>query len=92
MTRISIDETLRNDLLTLLDDAAGRRVILEFLEKCNVLGCSFATDPYQTAFNEGVRKPGLWLLKAIEAARPGEGGQLIAEQSKKDIISKRDER
>ena len=66
-----------NDVLTLLDIKAGRRLFLELFEKCNLLGPSFAGDATQTAFNEGVRSPGIWLKSIIEAARPGEFARLL---------------
>lgn len=70
----------RSDFLTVLEIPAGRRVLLEILEKCNVFGPSIAEDAHQTAFNEGVRQPGIWLIRSIEAACPGEAGRLITEQ------------
>lgn len=47
--------------------AEGRRVIGLILGVCNLLGPSTASDPYKTAYNEGMRGVGIWLKNTINA-------------------------
>jgi hypothetical protein len=69
------------DICALLRLQAGRRVVRRLLDKSNTLGASFGGDAVNTAFNEGLRRVGLWLATRIEGAMPGELARLMQESS-----------
>lgn len=56
------------ELRDLLQDKTFRRLMWRMLENCGVYTSSFTSDTHLTAFNEGERNIGLWLLSEIEQA------------------------
>ena len=58
------------DLRAALNLPQGMRTIRRLLALSNVFGPSFATDPYNTAFNEGLRQMGIVILKDAQEAAP----------------------
>ena len=69
------------DLREILDRGAGRRVLWRLLEHAGVFRSAFSADPYATAFNEGRRSSGLFLLNEVERASPGALGAMMKEFS-----------
>lgn len=63
------------DLRAVLTLPQGMRAIRRVLALSNVFGPSFATDPCNTAFNEGLRQMGIVLLRDAQEAAP----ELMAE-------------
>lgn len=55
----------------LLSDRNGRKAVWDWLSHCGILGASFDRDPVRTAFNEGRRDVGLWMLAQLEIEHPG---------------------
>lgn len=51
-------------LEAVLQTHQGRKVLKKILALCTPDACSYAADPYATAFNEGVRQVGIQ-LKAL---------------------------
>jgi len=62
-------QELRNeqdDLRELMSLPSGQRFMRRFLEEAGVYRISFASgDPHATAFNEGRRNLGLWLISQL---------------------------
>lgn len=69
----------QNDLETVLASGQGRRLIWRLLEYAGVFRSSFAADPSISAFNEGRRDTGLFLLGEIERVEPGALGAMMKE-------------
>ena len=67
------------DLRSLIKKPEGRRVIWKILETCGVFKASFSLNSMQTAFNEGKRDIGLWLLKDVDMAEPMAYSQMLRE-------------
>ncbi len=53
------------DYLTAFGSESGKRVLADLMKFGNMLGPSFATDPYRTAFNEGRRDVALYILNQL---------------------------
>ena len=49
----------------LLQTPEGRHLLWRILEQCGVYRSSFVGDPHQTAFLEGQRSIGLWIMSEI---------------------------
>lgn len=49
----------------LLQTPEGRHLVWRILEQCGVYRSSFTGDPNQTAFLEGQRSIGLWIMSEI---------------------------
>lgn len=74
------------DLRHVLASEPGRRAFRRVLERCNVFGQSFVpTDWHQTAFNEGKRNVGCWLLGELTAADPAVVTSMMEEKRKDDL-------
>lgn len=71
----------QDDLKAVLSTPAGRRLLWWLLEHTGVFRQSFTTDAAITAFNEGRRSSGLFLLGALEAVQPGTLGELMKENT-----------
>ena len=64
----------------LMSDPAGRRFVWAILSNAGVFRISHAPgDPYQTAFREGERNVGNWLLSDINAICPELYAPMVAE-------------
>ena len=63
------------DLRAVLNKPQGMRMVKRLLALSNAFGMSFATDPYSTAFNEGLRQMGIVILRDAQEAAP----ELMAE-------------
>lgn len=53
------------DTSRLLQTPEGRHLLWRILEQCGVYRSSFTGDPHQTAFLEGQRSIGLWIMSEI---------------------------
>lgn len=58
------------DLRAVLNKPQGMRMVKRLLALSNAFGMSFATDPYSTAFNEGLRQMGIVILRDAQEAAP----------------------
>ena len=63
------------DLHAVLNNPQGMRAVKRLLALSNAFGRSFATDPYSTALNEGLRQVGIVILRDAQEAAP----ELMAE-------------
>ena len=68
-----------DDIESVLSTPQGKRLIWRILEYAGVFRTSFTADPYTTAFNEGRRSSGLFLLDEIERVSPGVLGAMMKE-------------
>ena len=70
----------REDLHRILQSEYGRRFVYRILGETKVYGASYAQDGNDTAFNEGKRRIGLWLIQQIESADSRAYLQMLGEQ------------
>jgi hypothetical protein len=63
-------ERERNENLTVWNSYDGRAFTRRLLAECGVYRLSMATDPHITAFNEGGRNIGLWLMATMLETAP----------------------
>lgn len=63
------EKELLNDMVTVLDLPAGRRLVKHYLGFCGVFRGGRSPDD-ELRFNEGMRNVGLKLLHHVEQARP----------------------
>lgn len=68
-----------SDLQKVLRVPEGRRLILRILSEAGVVRASFSLNSMQTAFNEGKRDIGVWLLKDLDEAEPMAFSQMLRE-------------
>lgn len=69
-----------DDLGKILKLPEGRRLILRILVETGAVNkASFSLNSMQTAFNEGKRDIGLWLLKDVDLAEPMAYSQMLRE-------------
>ena len=54
-----------NDIIALMLERQGRRIMFDLLSRCGVYTGSFAADPQLTAYNEGKRSVGLTYLDVL---------------------------
>jgi len=59
------------DLRSVLDSYKGRAVLWRLLEQCGVYRLSYSGEALESAFKEGNRQIGLWLLSEIQSVVPG---------------------
>ncbi len=69
------------DIVWLMSEPQGRRVVHTMLSKAGIWRTSFSPDPYTTAFNEGQRNIGLWLLSVVQQFTPRQYTAMIEEQN-----------
>ena len=74
-------EQFREDIQTLLQNPAGRRVFRRMFLQANVMGTPWANDARSMEHNEGMRSLGLWFAAAVEEAMPGEFARLLLESA-----------
>jgi len=68
-----------SDLQMVLKAPQGRRLILRILSEAGIVKASFTLNSMQTAFNEGKRDIGVWLLKDLDEAEPMAFSQMLRE-------------
>nr|BDD45122.1 hypothetical protein 11 [bacterium] len=64
---------------TVMQSRNGRRFVFELLEQCGVLESSFTPDALQTAFNEGKRNAGLFVMRLLDQHSPQEYFTMMSE-------------
>ena len=70
------------DFTAALKNPHARRVFRQLCAWCNVMGQSWTPGGRECAdSNEGLRAAGLWLLRQIEDACPGETAALLRESA-----------
>lgn len=70
------------DLQLLMDEPYGRRIAHRLLEQAGVFRISFVEDnPHKTAFNEGARNQGNWLLSQLMKFTPEQYAQMLKENT-----------
>ncbi len=68
-----------DDLRALLALAEGQRFLHRLLLATGPLASGYEAEPNATAFKQGVRWVGLWLLREILEANPGQAAALLAD-------------
>ena len=68
-----------SDIQRILKVPEGRRLILRILSETGLFRASFSLNSMQTAFNEGKRDIGAWLLKDLDEAEPMAFSQMLRE-------------
>ena len=68
-----------DDLQKVLKSPEGRRFVWRVLSEAGVFKASFSLNSMQTAFNEGRRDIGIWLIKDIDRAEPNAYAQMQRE-------------
>lgn len=61
-----------NDIIALMLERQGRRIMFGLLARCGVYTSSFAGDPHLTAYNEGRRSVGVAYLDVLNTRCPDE--------------------
>lgn len=70
------------DLALLMDEPHGRRIAYRFLEEAGVFRMSYTQgDPHATAFKEGQRNIGNWLLSQLMKDTPEHYALMLKEKS-----------
>lgn len=70
------------DLQALMSEGYGRRVVHRLLDHAGVFRISHTPgDPYETAFKEGSRNQGNWLLTQLMSTTPEQYAQMLKENS-----------
>lgn len=69
------------DLVEVMNTAAGRSLIHRLLSRAGVFRISFSGDPHQTAFNEGQRNIGLWVLTEAMSHTPEQYALMLKENA-----------
>ena len=68
------------DVRCVLAVPEGKRFIARLIDHTMLLGQSYAPgDPYATAYNEGLRRVGLFVAGECQAAQPGALAKLFTE-------------
>lgn len=73
-------KTEDSDVAWLMADPRGRRIARRWLSQAGVWRLSFAGDPSTTAFHEGQRNVGLWLLDQLTRQAPEEFARMTTEE------------
>lgn len=63
-------ERERNENVAVWSSYDGRAFTRRLLAECGVFRLSMASDPHMTAFNEGGRNVGLWLMATMIETAP----------------------
>lgn len=70
------------DIGLLMDEPHGRRIAYRLLDTAGCFRMSHTTgDPYETAFKEGCRNVGNWLLAQLMKETPEQYAQMLKENS-----------
>lgn len=70
------------DIASLMGEQWGRRVVHRMLDRAGVFRTSHVKgDPYETAFREGERNVGNWLLAQIVAETPEQYAAMLKENT-----------
>lgn len=69
------------DFRWLVGNKRGRRIVWRMLERAGVFRTSFETNAMATAFNEGRRDFGLYLLTSVQGARAETFGLMQTENA-----------
>lgn len=77
----SMAEQEKADFLELMGCAWGRRFADRLLEQTHVFTTSFTGEPQSTAFKEGERNIGLWLIAQINDHAPESLALLLKERN-----------
>lgn len=72
-----------NELRTVLGTYAGRSVAWRLLERCGIYELSFSSDSHNTAFREGNRNVGLFLLSELMRVAPDAYAQMQRESEQR---------
>jgi len=67
------------DVKWLMSSRRGRRIVWKMLERAGIYRTTFSTDPNVSAFQEGMRNAGLFLVAQIHASCPGSYVLMIEE-------------
>lgn len=72
----------QTDIAALMGEPWGRRVVHRMLGEAGVFRASYEKgDPYHTAFREGARNIGNWLLSQIISETPEQYAAMLKENS-----------
>lgn len=74
------------DLRAVAATPGGVRVLRRILERCGVYKLSYAPDAGATAFNEGMRNIGLWILSEVEESAPEQIVALLTLRKSQDSV------
>ena len=85
-------EQERDDYRAALRRPEVRRIFRSLLEASSVLGPSLGANEAFSAYNEGIRAVGLFLLAKIEDAAPGGTADLLRESAMDILAAKLAER
>ena len=77
----SNDVQIVTDMVTALNSAEMRRVLLRILVRSNLMQASYRESALATAYNEGLRAVGLWLKQEIDKADPEAFARLLTEKA-----------
>ena len=70
------------DVRCVLSTPEGKRFIARLIDHTLLLGQSYAPgDPYATAYNEGLRRVGIFIAAECQAAQPGTLAKLFTEDN-----------
>ena len=74
-----LQDRKEDDVRKVLKTPEGRRLLLEIITESGVVHASFSQNSMVTAFNEGKRDIGLFLLKKIDKVEPMAFSQMLRE-------------
>lgn len=76
-----------DELRAILQMRGGRNAVWRVLEKCGVHGISFRGEmTHETAFNEGARNVGNWLMQEVFTADSGAYSLMRQEAQERDRV------
>jgi hypothetical protein len=81
----------RDDYRAALQRPEVRRIFRSLLEASRVLGPSLGANEAFSAYSEGIRAVGLFLLAKIEQAAPGETARLMLDSATDIVAAQRSE-
>lgn len=68
------------DISVIMSTRGGRKFMNRLMNQCGVFNDTFETDTHDHARNAGRRQIGLWLVREIQEASPGEYITLLKER------------